>query len=163
PFGMQAVHVSHEARLRDAVAEQLLHAGGQTTRQVRRYGERHVLDLAQPRLAVLRPDAETRAAAAARSAPMPEGPRPRERPGPGPAGMQIDTALGLSGAGASSPQRWLRGITCVAPFSAVKSSRAQIAETPCIGRGSGTRQPPSSKCHPCAVSPGWTWIARKAE
>src|SRR5262249_52673643 len=72
-FRVEAVHVPHEAGLGDAVAKQLLHAGGKAAGPRRRHRKRHVLDLAQPRLAVLRRDPETRTATQARPTAVLEG------------------------------------------------------------------------------------------
>src|SRR3984885_6457441 len=63
------VDVTDEGR-QDAVAEQFLHPLGQRGDHVGRDGERHVLDLPHPRLAVLRRESEPNAIAAVRSTAM---------------------------------------------------------------------------------------------
>ena len=54
-----------------------------------------------------------------------------------PAGMVTLTKSALSGSGVSLPQRWLPGMTSVAPLSSVKSSIAQMVEMPAGFRGLG--------------------------
>ena len=67
------VDVADEGRLEDVVAEQLLDALRVAASSLGRDGQRHVLDLTDPRFAVLRCDREPRPRAAVRAAAMHEG------------------------------------------------------------------------------------------
>jgi hypothetical protein len=71
-----------------------------------------------------------------------------------PAGIATLTSSSASVGRRSSPQRWLPGITTVAPLSAVKSVTAQMVAALNGARGRGTGYMPSSKCSSCPVSPG---------
>src|SRR5262249_61782787 len=69
---MHAVDIAHERRV-NAESQQLLHTSWITGGDLQRNGQRHVLELAGPRLTVLRRDAETRPIGAIGASSVPHG------------------------------------------------------------------------------------------